>query len=233
VRYRILACDYDRTIAFNGVVPHPVLRLLWDVKRSGRRLVLVTGRTLDELTAVFHDLPMFDALVIENGAVLRVGDAEELLGPALPPQLVDALEAREVEPLAIGSVICATAEPNRTDVVEALVATRLERDLVLNRDSIMVLPPGIDKWTGLQAALRALGEPVGTVVAVGDGENDLPLIARAGAGVAVENAVSELKERADVVLAEPGVDGLRRLATSLTEHDMADLLPEARKGRAV
>ena len=40
------------------------------VADSGRHLVLVTGRTREELLDVFSELELFDAIVIENGAVL-------------------------------------------------------------------------------------------------------------------------------------------------------------------
>ena len=67
----VLACDYDGTIAPGGVVSPDTRAALARVRQSGRRLVLVTGRMLDELRAVCPDLDaMFDAVVAENGALL-------------------------------------------------------------------------------------------------------------------------------------------------------------------
>jgi hydroxymethylpyrimidine pyrophosphatase-like HAD family hydrolase len=100
----------------------------------------------------------------------------------------------------------------------------LDVKISYNRDSMMVLPAGVSKATGLKAAIDDLGEQASATVAVGDGENDIPLLAAAGVGVAVEHAVEALKQHADITLPEPGTAGLRRLCVSLVGHDLADLL---------
>ncbi|HTL54446.1 MAG TPA: hypothetical protein VL361_02155 [Candidatus Limnocylindrales bacterium] len=40
------------------------------MRSSGRKLLLVTGRKLDELLSVFPRADLFDAIIAENGAVL-------------------------------------------------------------------------------------------------------------------------------------------------------------------
>ncbi|MCY3017715.1 MAG: Cof-type HAD-IIB family hydrolase [Planctomycetota bacterium] len=50
------------------------------------------------------------------------------------------------------------------------------------------LEPGIDKGVGLARLAEVLGIPMGQVMAVGDGENDIPMLAVAGWPVAVANA---------------------------------------------
>ncbi len=75
----------------------------------------------------------------------------------------------------------------------AIAKLGVDRQVVRNRDSAMVLPHGISKRTGIEAALRALGETPAATVAVGDGENDVALFAVAGVSVAVANAVDLLK----------------------------------------
>ena len=226
MRFRLLACDYDRTIALNAVVGDPVRRALRDVRASGRRLVLVTGRTMAELLNVFDELALFDRIVVENGAVLYdpARDSERLLCPPIPAALVSELERREVQPLVLGRAIVSTAEPNDEQVLAALGDAGLDLKLSYNRDSVMVLPPDVSKATGLRAAAGDLGVDMAHVVAVGDGENDLALLAAAAVGVAVENAVDELKERADIVLTVPGPDGIRELCRSLVSNDLSDLL---------
>lgn len=87
----------------------------------------------------------------------------------------------------------------------------------------MVLPPGISKRTGLEAALRNMDKSPAATVAVGDGENDIPLFAVAGVSVAVANAVDALKARADVVLTEPNGRGVQTLAAALLAGDLGAL----------
>src|SRR4051812_4525728 len=53
MRYLALATDYDGTIAHDGVVDDATLDALRRLRESGRRVLLVTGRELDELLGVF------------------------------------------------------------------------------------------------------------------------------------------------------------------------------------
>ena len=53
MRYHALACDYDGTIATHGHVDDSTIAALLELKKSGRKLVLVTGRELDDLSILF------------------------------------------------------------------------------------------------------------------------------------------------------------------------------------
>jgi HAD superfamily hydrolase (TIGR01484 family) len=70
MRYVGLVCDYDGTLAHDGVVPASTVEALKRVARSGRRLLLATGRQLDDLLRVFPEAKIFDRLIVENGAVV-------------------------------------------------------------------------------------------------------------------------------------------------------------------
>lgn len=233
MRFGLLACDYDRTIATEAVVGETVRQALRSVRDSGRRLVLVTGRTEAELRDVFGDTRLFDRVVVENGALLsnpETGAGRELC-PPVPAALLTELRHLSIRPLVVGRSMISTAITNEAAVKAVLHRLGIPRDLVLNRDSVMVMPPGCSKASGLSAAAEELGIPLAECVAVGDGENDVALLEAAGAGVAVENAVDELKLRADIVLRRPGAAGVRDLCESLVEHDLEDLL-EASPARA-
>ncbi|TPJ43176.1 HAD-IIB family hydrolase, partial [Mesorhizobium sp. B2-6-5] len=65
-----LATDYDGTLAHDGVVSKKTLAALERFKKSGRKLLLVTGRELPDLKRVFPDIGMFDKVVAENGALI-------------------------------------------------------------------------------------------------------------------------------------------------------------------
>lgn len=62
-----------------------------------------------------------------------------------------------------------------------------------------VVANGISKGTGLTALAKSLGLDMSEVMAIGDQENDLPMIRAAGLGVAMGNGAERLKAEADYV----------------------------------
>lgn len=70
MRYFALACDYDGTLAHDGRVAPDVLAALKRFLASGRKFILVTGRELDELLAIFPEVDCCELVVAENGALL-------------------------------------------------------------------------------------------------------------------------------------------------------------------
>ena len=65
-----LAVDYDGTLAREGRVDAATIGALEKIKKSGRKLILVTGRQLADLQRVFPEIEVFDLVVAENGALL-------------------------------------------------------------------------------------------------------------------------------------------------------------------
>jgi len=203
-----LATDYDGTLALHGEVSDATLAALTRFKASGRKLVMVTGRELPDLGRVFPHLGMFDMVVAENGALLyRPDTGEERTLAAAPPQsLIAALTERRAEPLAVGRVIVATAREFELHVADALEQLGLDWRMILNKDSVMCLPAGIDKASGLRAAAAEIGLELAHVLAAGDAENDLAFFSLCGLSAAVTNALPAVKAAADVVtVGEAGV----------------------------
>ena len=63
----------------------------------------------------------------------------------------------------------------------------------------MILPSGINKATGLRAALKEMGLSAHETVGVGDAENDHAFLTLCECSVAVANALPSLQEHADIV----------------------------------
>ena len=59
MRYHALACDYDGTIAHDGKVDDATVAALERLRETGRRVILVTGRQLDDLKQVFPEAGNF------------------------------------------------------------------------------------------------------------------------------------------------------------------------------
>jgi len=231
VRYHALACDYDGTIAERGVVTPATRDALQRLRASGRRVVLVTGRILEDLERVCPDLSMFDAIVAENGAVYLRPPAREarLLGPAPPDALIERLRARNVTPLARGAVIVATSQPYEVDVMDAIRVLGLELQVIFNKGAVMVLPSGINKAAGLEVALADLGLSAHEVVGIGDAENDHAFLARCGLSVAVADALPSVRDEADIVTRGGAGAGAVEIVEALLADDSA-LAPRAGRG---
>jgi hypothetical protein len=223
MHYLALACDFDGTLAHDGVVNDAVIGALVRCRETRRRLLMVTGRELADLQRTFSRLDLFDAVVVENGAVLfspETGCERPLAAPP-PQEFVAALRARGVGPISVGRVIVATWMPYETQVLETIRDLGLELQVVFNKGAVMVLPSGVNKATGLLAALEQLRVPAYQVVAVGDAENDHALLGAVGLGVAVANSVPMLQAHAQWVTRGDHGNGVMELIEQLLENDLA------------
>lgn len=96
MRPRLLALDYDGTLADDGGISPPTLEALAEAKRAGFLLGLVTGRPHDELLGICPEIGLFDLVVDENGSVLHfpgTGEVEDL-GPSPPERFAEELGRR-------------------------------------------------------------------------------------------------------------------------------------------
>lgn len=67
---------------------------------------------------------------------------------------------------------------------------------------------GVDKAQALKALCAHLGYNFEQVMAIGDGSNDLPMIKAAKIGVAMDNALDEVKAASDFIIADNNHDGV-------------------------
>jgi hydroxymethylpyrimidine pyrophosphatase-like HAD family hydrolase len=217
LQFLALAVDYDETIAHGSLVAQSTVAALARLKASGRKLILVTGRELSELLAVFPEVGIFDCVVAENGALFYspATGKEKLLAPAYPAALVARLKELEVVPLQVGRSIVATRTPNDKIALEAIKELGLEHHIVFNKGAVMILPPNVNKASGLKTALKVFNISPLQVVGVGDAENDHAFLMSCGYAVAVANAIPSLKAEVDLVLTEAGAPGVCGLIDEL------------------
>ncbi len=222
MRYHALAADYDGTLAHDGRITDTTWDALKKLKASGRKLVMVTGRELDELLALLPTPDVFDRIVAENGALVYDPSTKEIrtLAPAPAAAFVSELQKRGVDRVAVGRVIVATWEPHQDTVLSVIRDQGLELQVIFNKGAVMILPSGVNKATGLRAALTELELSVHDVVAVGDAENDHAMLAACECGVAVSNALESVREAADWVTTKSRGDGVAELAERLLADDL-------------
>ena len=238
-----LAADYDGTLASNGEVSAATLAALQRLKQTGRRLIMVSGRELQELKRIFPQLALFDRVVVENGALMfdPATEKETLLTQPPPEAFVRALRERKILPLSVGRGIVSTWEPNETTVLQVIRDLGLELQIIFNKGAVMVLPAGVNKASGLSAALAELEISTHNVVGVGDAENDHAFLTTCGCSAAVANALPSVKQACDLVTRGARGEGVVELIDRLVEQDAGMLLPhkhgvalgEDRQGREV
>jgi hydroxymethylpyrimidine pyrophosphatase-like HAD family hydrolase len=218
-RFIALATDYDGTIAQNGRVDPSTLYALRRAQRAGLRLILVTGRILEDLLRVFAHTELFDRIVTENGAVVvdPTHGAPRILAPPPPPELLRVLAAENV-PVTVGRSIVATTEPHDRVLLRAIRALELDWHISFNKDSAMALPWDVTKATGLTSALDELQVPPSRTIGIGDAENDLPFLRVCGMAVAVGNALPAVKEATDLVTAAAGGEGVSEFVNQLVDE---------------
>lgn len=222
MRYLALAADYDGTLATAGSVGPDTVGALERLVASGRKLILVTGRVLPELLEIFPHISLCERVVAENGAVLYRPATKEitLLAPAPLPAFLDEVQRRGVQHLSIGHSIVATRVPYETVILDVIRDLGLELRIIFNKGAVMVLSPGVNKASGLMAALKQLELSPHNIAAIGDGENDHAMLTFSEYAVAVANAVPMLKETADRTTVGDHGPGVIELIHDLVENDL-------------
>ncbi len=209
--FQVIALDLDGTLASGGRLSPQALDAIDDARQKGLTVLLVTGRIEAELQAEFpHIADHFDALVLENGAVVVVNGQSCALAEPVDSTLTDALAQGRL-PYRRGEVLVAIDGEHAANVVEVIGELELDCQFVRNRDALMVLPAGVTKGSGLNAVLSEMNFSPHNTIAVGDAENDLSMFGVAELGVAVPNAVSSVLRHADLVLEDPDGAGVAAL----------------------
>ena len=200
MKYAALATDYDGTLAHDGRVEDSTIAALRRVRDAGQRLLLVTGRELTDLFNTFPHVDLFDRIVAENGALVYDPSSKqvEVLAQSPPGPFLEVLTRHEV-PISVGHCIVATVKPHEHVVLTAIRDLGLEWHVIFNKGSVMALPADVTKARGLIPALESLSVSCEATIGVGDAENDQAFLRTCGLAVAVDNALPNVKEMADIV----------------------------------
>jgi hydroxymethylpyrimidine pyrophosphatase-like HAD family hydrolase len=189
---------------------------LWVVASNGAVLLryppmeVVHEETFDAssaVAAVLEHHPEALVAVEERGIggyrVNRVFPDGELSGDQLITEVDDIVG----EP--VSRVIIRDPQATAEDFVELAGRLGLHgTDYVVGWTAWMDLSPvGVSKASGLQRVADELGVSSADVLAIGDGRNDIEMLRWAGRGVAMAQAVEEVREAADAVTATVHDDG--------------------------
>ena len=109
-------------------------------------------------------------------------------------------------------------EPETLKQTEKLLKDRFggELDIYLSAPWFLeVMPKGINKGIGLEIICADIGISPSEAIAFGDSFNDIPMIQKAGMGVAMGNAEEALKAAADMVTDDCDHDGIAAALSKL------------------
>lgn len=195
--------DLDRTLTGPDLMlDEAALDRIRSLRANGIRIVVVTGRRLDEIVDM-GIVPKVDAVVAENGAVIVSGPrfTLEVHGADWRAAAESAL-GRKSQRFAWGRVVASAPREIAEETTKLLARRRVEHALSFNADEVMILPPHVDKASGARRALAILGATPEEAWAIGDGENDVPMLELARLSAAPANAHATARDAADVLLTE-------------------------------
>jgi hydroxymethylpyrimidine pyrophosphatase-like HAD family hydrolase len=220
VKLRVLALNLDGAIATDGRLDGGVADAIREVRRAGVMTVLVSGRVLADIHALLPAPDLFDGVVAEGGAVMQIpnGPGPTVLARGPDPALIAELRRRNV---AHRSGLCmveadAVAAP---DVLASLHALGAPHGISFDRRRMRVLPDGVSKATGLSETVWRLGASLHNTVAIGDADDDRPMLDVCEIGAAVAWGSSALQRSADHVIAGSGPPALADYVRTLVATD--------------
>jgi len=205
MKFSLIVFDIDGTLrSFDEPVSRNVSLTLRHLEKLRARIALSSGKHLPYIEKIAQDLEILRPIIIaENGcAIVDVADNREIWLTERPPEIYE-IRKRILHkfPDSIWE------QPNKVEFTFSAKNTELRSEMITYanevitqyRDkihmygcsgSIDVLPAGIDKGFGLAEVKRMYGFKKDEVVAIGDGENDIPMFREAGLSLIVGTQVS-------------------------------------------
>lgn len=205
---KLLAFDIDNTLASinEPILPKTVSRLK-ELEESGIKIAFVSGKPAIYLSGLARQTGLKDPIIIgENGLNIYYGCA-------VPPlKIIDADVDRETHEILhsikndiirrLGdkiwfqpNAVSVTAFPMAWEdmyLLKEMMAELFQNETVAEKlvyythlDSIDIAPKKVNKGSALSKLLEIEGWGKQDVIAVGDGENDIPMFEQAGFSIGV------------------------------------------------
>ncbi|GBF09287.1 phosphoglycolate phosphatase [Aeropyrum pernix] len=214
---RVAALDIDGTLTERRGAARldgcsiAVARLLNEL---GVTSILMTGNSLPVARGVAVYLGLEGPVVAENGCVAVVGGERVHICSGKPPEgLVRRIMELGFRPSWQNeyryheySLIPVKAAPGIVERASAIVEGEGYR-AIWSGYALHIQPPGGGKARGVGEVLARIGAGWSEVLAIGDGENDVEVLARAGYSGAPGDAAEQAKRAAKIVARSPGARG--------------------------
>ncbi|QHN07923.1 phosphoglycolate phosphatase [Methanothermobacter sp. THM-2] len=211
---RAIAVDIDGTITDSSrKLCISALRALRGAERKGLTVIIVTGNVLCFAMATSVLIGTSGGVVAENGGVIYSDGDIRVLGDIEKAETAYN-HLREIHPVRKVqfsdlrlSEVAITREIPVQAIREALEGFDVE--VYDTGFAVHLTDPQVNKGSSLKLVAESMGIEMSDIMAIGDSENDIEFLERAGFSVAVANAAPELREMADYVTAGKYGDGVR------------------------
>jgi phosphoglycolate phosphatase (TIGR01487 family) len=213
VEIKAVVADIDGTLT--DMKRHISTEAIQAIRDLPIPIVLATGNVICFVRAAGKLIGTSDAMIGENGGVIQVGyDAK-------PMVLADIDECKrasdflkgyfpDLEPLDARYRLSEMAIRRTVDLEKArklLAREYPDLEILDTKFALHLKHRNVNKGTGLVKVASVLGLKPDNFAALGDSENDLTMFKEAGLGLAVGNAVPEVKVAADYVAQKPYGEG--------------------------
>lgn len=230
--------DIDRTTAVGGVIPDENIAAINAVIKKGHYVFLCTGRPFSTSKQLL-DVANWSGIICSMGAEIIIdgrfvrketvsdsfakavaeeffktdfwavmGNGEELL--SLNDKITDIKEFSK----RLNGITKIDMSPDISDKIKKLIAK--EMDIIYHPRYSEASIRGISKAEGIAFVLDMLNLDREFSVAVGDSLNDIDMIKYAGIGVAMGNAIDEVKAVADRVTEPCEACGVAKIIREIT-----------------
>jgi len=230
------AIDIDKTITRHGIIPAPVVAALRKLEENGIKVILASGNALPVVSGLRKYLGVSGAVIAENGGqvyykkkIVKIGSREKVLKARelILKYLENYVEESWQNPYRYSDLAFKAKvdiETAAKKVRDLVCSTMKDMRVYSSGVAIHVGEKIVNKGAGLKEALKLMELDPSEVVAIGDSEVDLEMFKVAGLSIAVANAVSELKELADIITSCSEAEGFLEAVEYILRKKFAHIL---------
>lgn len=201
-----LISDYDRTLTNKELdLCSEVINIIRKLKKEENlRFIVASGRTLDFLQNKLSDCA--DGFVAENGAIIYYNGKKEVFGKNESEAIKAALKSMDL--VYFGEIIGYALIDAEKAIKNNLESHNIKFSIEKNKNSIMIMPPFINKGYGISKIIDAMDLKGTTKIAMGDDENDITMLRAVDIPVALANSDDRLKAIAKFITKREYCDGV-------------------------
>ena len=147
---------------------------------------------------------------VDDGLLAMYEKVCKVKGSIVSGKMSEYIETHNIQPQKVLTMV----EPAQKAEVYAALSQELGRDFYVTTSAgalVEITRKGCDKGDAIRFLSEYYRIPIENIIAIGDNINDIPMIKEAGLGVAVGNAVPELKQVADLVTVRNTENAIARI----------------------